>query len=221
MARKTRKEGQRKVNKDFTEKALKGALKKASKIKGATFVSPNFISSNDLFHFDMIQDIKNFHEKFKLPQRKIGAKPLKEIVDFRIKFMLEELQEFNESIVDNDLAGSLDALVDLVYVALGTAYLLNLPFADAWREVQKANMAKVRAKSKKQSKRGTTYDVVKPKGWTAPDIKSLLNEKDVKLFKASHLPDQLNLASEVTRLQLKQFVKLSETATKPTTKKGK
>ena len=39
-----------------------------------------------------------------------------------------------------------DALIDLTYVAMGTAYMMGLPWQDLWDEVQRANMSKVRAK---------------------------------------------------------------------------
>ena len=73
----------------------------------------------------------------------------------------------------------MDALVDIVYIALGTAWLFNLPFEKAWNEVQKANMSKIRTKSKSK-KRGTSFDVVKPKGWIAPDIEQIIEEEREK-----------------------------------------
>lgn len=67
-----------------------------------------------------------------------------------------------------------DGLIDLVYVAYGTAHLLGYPWASGWARVQDANMAKVRAESADQSLRNSAYDVVKPPGWTKPDIEGLL-----------------------------------------------
>lgn len=69
-----------------------------------------------------------------------------------------------------------DGLIDLVYVAYGTAHLLGYPWAAGWERVQEANMAKVRAQSADQSTRGSTYDVVKPPGWKKPDIEGLLQQ---------------------------------------------
>ena len=65
----------------------------------------------------------------------------------------------------------LDALVDLVYVALGTAYLHGFgpqKFNEAWRRVHEKNMEKIRAPSADHSKRGSAFDVIKPAGWTPP-----------------------------------------------------
>jgi predicted HAD superfamily Cof-like phosphohydrolase len=68
-----------------------------------------------------------------------------------------------------------DALIDLVYVAMGTAHLLGLPWEALWNEVQIANMRKVRAAADaSDSKRGSAFDVVKPPGWQPPNIKRIL-----------------------------------------------
>lgn len=70
-----------------------------------------------------------------------------------------------------DLEKAADALADLVYVALGTAHMMGLPFDAIWAEVQRANMTKERAESARdeRSKRQHVFDVVKPAGWTPPD----------------------------------------------------
>ena len=99
-----------------------------------------------------------------------------ELVNFRTSFLLEELTEYTQAITKKDTAAALDALVDIVYIALGTAWLFNLPFEKAWQEVQRANMSKVRTKSKSK-KRGTSFDVVKPKNWKPPDIDQVIYEE--------------------------------------------
>lgn len=119
---------------------------------------------------DMFQDIRDFHNRFGLiydgPPRMLDKK----MSDFRSMFMAEELAEYIEA---KTLEKKLDALVDLVYVAMGTAYLHGCNFDEAWRRVQEANMKKRRATSEEQSKRNSTLDVVKPEGWTPPDLSDL------------------------------------------------
>lgn len=140
---------------------------------------------------DLFKDIQNFHEKFELV---FDGKPRvlpEDLAKFRIGFLMEELGEY---CLDNEVAQrffttelkkytapqnipldkQLDALVDLVYVALGTAYLQGFDFNEAWRRVHEANMKKVRALRVIDSKRGSTYDVVKPEGWQAPDLSDLV-----------------------------------------------
>ena len=126
---------------------------------------------------DLIKDIDQFHKKFGFEKNeKVGIPDNNELVNFRTSFLMEELAEYTQAITKKDAAGALDALVDIVYIALGTAWLFNLPFDKAWNEVQKANMSKVRAKSKSK-KRGTAFDVIKPKGWEAPNIERIVEEE--------------------------------------------
>jgi predicted HAD superfamily Cof-like phosphohydrolase len=131
-------------------------------------------------------DVGRFHHKFGLhhvEQDGTGAGP-REITEeeraalilFRIDFMQEEFDEFCQAVDNADEAGMFDALIDLVYVAMGTAHLLGYPWKAGWDRVQEANMAKERATSEDMSKRRSTLDVVKPEGWTPPNIEGLLAE---------------------------------------------
>ena len=128
----------------------------------------------------LIKDIDAFHKKFHFEKNdKVSIPENNELVNFRTSFLLEELTEYTQAITKKDTAGALDALVDIVYIALGTAWLFNLPFEKAWNEVQRANMSKIRTKSKSK-KRGTSFDVVKPKGWRPPDIEQVIYEEREK-----------------------------------------
>lgn len=120
------------------------------------------------------EDVCAFHEKFGLNS---PIKPTlldQDTLAYRLKFLEEELFEFRVSSIGDDLPGMADALIDLVYVAMGTAYMMGLPWQSLWNEVQRANMSKVRASSAEQSKRGSSLDVVKPAGWVGPDIEGVI-----------------------------------------------
>jgi predicted HAD superfamily Cof-like phosphohydrolase len=126
---------------------------------------------------DLLKDIDNFHKKYGFEKNeKIDIPDNNELINFRTAFLMEELAEYTNAITKKDAAGALDALVDIVYIALGTAWLFNLPFEKAWNEVQKANMSKIRAKDK-TGKRGTKFDVIKPKDWKAPNIEKIIEEE--------------------------------------------
>jgi len=118
--------------------------------------------------------IKEFHEKFGLeyngPPRRL---PL-ELENFRIEFMQEEVNEYDSAF----LVEQLDALVDLVYVAMGTAYLHGFDFDEAFRRVHEANMKKKRSVGTILSGRGSAYDVVKPEGWEPPFLDDLVRNND-------------------------------------------
>ena len=135
-------------------------------------------ANNDAFHnavnahhcpTDMWKDIVEFHEKFGfgIP----GAPTLlpEELRIFRTCFLKEELDEFVVACNHGNIHDAADALIDLVYVALGTLRLMGVPGNLCWDEVQRANMSKVRATHPSQSKRGSMFDVVKPEGWVPPD----------------------------------------------------
>jgi predicted HAD superfamily Cof-like phosphohydrolase len=126
---------------------------------------------------DILKDIDNFHKKYGFEKNeKVDIPDNNELINFRTAFLMEELAEYTNAITKKDAAGALDALVDIVYIALGTAWLFNLPFEKAWNEVQEANMSKIRAKDK-TGKRGTKFDVVKPKDWKAPNIEKIIEEE--------------------------------------------
>jgi len=120
------------------------------------------------------QDVQNFHDKFAVPLATVPTLLEGEAYNFRLGFMQEELQEFVQAHFDNDLEMAYDSLVDLVYVAYGTAQMMGCTPAmwqELWNAVQDANMSKVRASSAADSKRGTSLDVVKPAGWQGPGVK--------------------------------------------------
>jgi predicted HAD superfamily Cof-like phosphohydrolase len=118
----------------------------------------------------MLEDIKKFHEKFGLAYNGPPRDLPEELHSFRVNFMMEELEEYLRA---QSLVDKLDALVDLIYVALGTAHLHGFDFEKAWRRVHEANMKKARAERTTDSRRGSTFDVVKPDGWTPPDLSDL------------------------------------------------
>jgi len=213
-----------------------------------------------------MEDMRAFHERFSLLPEPDTY--LEKHATFRQNFLLEELNELSTAFAKGDLVSYLDALVDLDYVALGTAFLMGqypvfvmsdptqvfmnhlqkdrfrghalaapqppiasqyvfflgsiytqlgsafhsvmmarrggskqelftraslslrdmhrtiidhsflcgLDFVEAWERVHRANMSKVRAEKTGDSKRGSTFDVVKPSGWTAPDLTDLVGD---------------------------------------------
>ena len=130
-----------------------------------------YLTHND--YPDLFGDVGEFHEKFGLDRVPKTAPnfPEPDVLAFRVKFLHEELDEFVKAIEANSLASAADALADLVYVALGTAHLMGIPFDQVWVEVHRANLSKVRAASAddERSKRGHALDVVKPASFVPPD----------------------------------------------------
>ena len=85
----------------------------------------------------------------------------------------EELKEFNDAVDAGDVLEAADALIDLVYFALGRLVEMGVPATAVMDEVQRANMDKERGElSKRPGSMG--HDAVKPSGWQAPDHAWLL-----------------------------------------------
>jgi len=125
-------------------------------------------------------DVGKFHTKFGLDNANTRVGPRgelpRELIDFRLRFLKEELEELTIAYATNDQEGIADALVDLVYVALGTAHLHGFPWEMLFYEVHSANMKKERATRAEDSSRGSTHDVIKPFGWTKPDVAGVLKQ---------------------------------------------
>lgn len=125
----------------------------------------------------MFKDVRDFHQKFGLLCHDTPWHLSRRKLSERIEFLSEELNEFIEACKTQDLAEQADALVDLVYVALGTAVMLGLPWDELWADVQRANMAKVRG----VGKRGHAVDCVKPLGWRPPMTNHILAQAGYQL----------------------------------------
>ncbi len=112
-----------------------------------------------------IEDVRTFHETVTgTPNGHFPTTIPTYMMVERIKFLKEELDELTTATKHQDLPEIADALVDLVYVAKGTALMLGLPWEQLWDEVQRANMDKVRG----TTKRGMEFDAQKPVGWRPP-----------------------------------------------------
>lgn len=83
--------------------------------------------------------------------------------------MREEVEEFNKAV---DLKGQVDAIIDLIYFALGRLYLMGVPIEACWDEIQRSNMSKER----KAGKRGKAKEsAFKGKDYQPPDLSFLGN----------------------------------------------
>jgi predicted HAD superfamily Cof-like phosphohydrolase len=117
-----------------------------------------------------LEDVKAFNRRFNLLLGCVPGHLAPTKMAARLEFLQEELDELKRAAAANDLTEQADALVDLVYVTLGTVAMLGLPWEELWDEVQRTNMAKVRG----PTKRGHSYDVTKPPGWEPPRLAEVL-----------------------------------------------
>ena len=122
---------------------------------------------------DLFSMVSEFHEKFDLEV--IGKNLPADVANYRVSFLQEELDEIKKGYQDGNNEEVLDGLVDLVYVALGTAYFHGFDFNEAFRRVHVANLNKQRASDSTESKRGSSLDLVKPEGWEKPYLADLIS----------------------------------------------
>lgn len=101
----------------------------------------------------------------------VGAPRFGDLRELEQRLYMSVLQFTNEY---NDKASAVRASQFLMGVIAANCAFYNFPFVEAWRRVQLANMSKVRATSADQSKRGSTFDVVKPPGWEPPSHTDLV-----------------------------------------------
>lgn len=153
--------------------------------------------------FDPVTDVYAFHVKNNIHY---AGKPRAldfELLQFRLKFMREELGEFEahgdqawneldkltrspeyavgDFAFDNanfvhELAAMADALADLVYVALGTAHLMGLPFRTVWERVHAANMLKQSKSTAHTAEERIKLKMIKPPGWEPPRHEDLVED---------------------------------------------
>jgi len=86
----------------------------------------------------------------------------------RADLIREECDETLDAIQDNDLPRLADGIADAIYVLMGTAIAAGIDISPVWREVQRANMAKLSGPIRADGKR------LKPADWRGPDIDGVL-----------------------------------------------
>ncbi|MFN9301360.1 MAG: nucleoside triphosphate pyrophosphohydrolase family protein [Candidatus Kapaibacterium sp.] len=128
---------------------------------------PNF-RLTDLMTQSPINIVKMMHAKFGINYEGPPRHLTPEEKEFRIVCLSEELTEYQEAITLED---ELDALIDLIVFSLGTLERHGFAFTLPFMEVMNANLQKKLAESSSESKRGFEIDLVKPKGWLAPNMK--------------------------------------------------
>lgn len=116
---------------------------------------------------DWAFDIAMMHEKYGVHPvvEKMNADTLKQFLEFRVRFLEEELTELKNATNADD---AVDALIDLCVVAIGTLDGFGVDSHKAWDAVLIANMNKeVGIKESRPNPLGLP-DLIKPTGWVAP-----------------------------------------------------
>jgi predicted HAD superfamily Cof-like phosphohydrolase len=114
---------------------------------------------------DVQSDVEAFHVALGIP---VGATPAVRRPELRANLIREEARETVEAIEAGDLVAAIDGLCDLLCVVYGAAAEFGVNLAPFWDEVHRSNMAKRGGPVREDGK------VLKPPGWTPPDIAGVL-----------------------------------------------
>ena len=87
----------------------------------------------------------------------------------------EEADELGKAIKNHDQVETLDALIDILVVTIGAIHSAGFDAEGSWKEVMATNFAKIERETGKVRKR-EDGKVLKPQGWTAPDLKPFLKK---------------------------------------------
>ncbi len=92
--------------------------------------------------------------------------------DMYCNLIQEEFTELQEAEDDEQ---ALDALIDILVVTIGAIHSMGADAEGAWKEVMRTNFAKIDKDTGKVRKR-EDGKVLKPVGWTPPDLKPFLKK---------------------------------------------
>jgi len=125
---------------------------------------------------DWVQDINDMHAKFGVHDwvkdelaKDTDWQRLNKFLEFRIKFLQEELGETANAVKNKDAEEIVDGLIDLCVVAIGTLDAFGVDAYKAWDEVHNANMAKERGIKESRPNPLGLPDLIKPEGWNGPE----------------------------------------------------
>jgi predicted HAD superfamily Cof-like phosphohydrolase len=95
--------------------------------------------------------------------------------DLYVNLIEEEFKELKEAIAAGDQVEILDALEDIMVVTAGAIHSAGMDGEGGWKEVMRTNFAKIDKETGKVRKR-EDGKVLKPVGWTPPDLKPFLKK---------------------------------------------
>lgn len=103
-------------------------------------------TSDHNFYVPFVSEVEEFNDTFGKPNNYTPVIPREQkLLDFVVNFILEETEELKEAIEEKDIVEVLDAICDLLYVAIGNATMvfgLKDKLIPAFNEVQASNMSK-------------------------------------------------------------------------------
>ena len=109
-------------------------------------------------------------EKFMIASDQSVDKMNQQQFNMYLRLIEEEAEELNQGIKNNNRTEVLDALTDILVVTIGAIHSAGFDAEGAWNEVMRTNFAKIDPETGKVRRR-EDGKVLKPEGWTPPDLK--------------------------------------------------
>lgn len=124
----------------------------------------------------IVASLLEFNQAFDIPKLDSPDIGPEEMIELRIKLLREEVEEYAEAARSGDMVEILDALADIGYILAGTIINHGMQhiYDDAFNEVHRSNMAKLVDGKVLRREDGK---VMKPEGWTPPQLAQFLNKE--------------------------------------------
>tara|TARA_B100000579_G_scaffold199096_1_gene162787 strand:- start:7703 stop:8140 length:438 start_codon:yes stop_codon:yes gene_type:complete len=133
------------------------------------------ITKEKIMSTNWVKDINDMHAKFGvhdwMEKNKDNPELLKQFLEFRIRFLEEELNETKQAAIDINREEIVDGLIDLCVVAIGTLDAFGVDAYKAWDTIHKANMSKEPGVKESRPNPLGLPDLIKPEGWEGPNHK--------------------------------------------------
>lgn len=131
----------------------------------------NSIKTTIWHHSAPVVDISLMHRLFRVNEAvaKLDNERLRDFLEFRIKCMLEEMNEILEAEKGGDADGVVDGIIDIIVFAIGTLDLFGVNFNKAWNEVLIANLSKSPGIKPGRPNPYGLPDLIKPDNFVSPD----------------------------------------------------
>lgn len=147
----------------------------------------------------IVEDVADFHKAGEVPGLDEPGFPDAARIELRKSLIREEVGETLKAIDDGDLIEVADGIADSIVVLVGTALEFGIPLTRIWNEVHRSNMSKFPECQQcggsgthpsyppgtcpECNGRGTQLirrddgKILKPEGWSPPDIEAALRSK--------------------------------------------
>tara|TARA_Y100001938_G_scaffold120177_1_gene166739 strand:+ start:939 stop:1352 length:414 start_codon:yes stop_codon:yes gene_type:complete len=120
-----------------------------------------------------VDDMYNMHKKFGVHEwvkkNKDNKELMRKFLEFRIRFLQEELDETRKAVYASDAEEIVDGLIDLCVVAIGTLDAFDVNARVAWNEIFEANMSKEPGIKESRPNPLGLPDLIKKPDWKGPD----------------------------------------------------